>query len=285
VLNPLALAYGHLIITDPGIALMLPLAVWMFSRFLESPRPLTASIAGLAFGGALLTKYTAIIMLPIFVALAAVAWWQQRRGNREKAAGSFLVSLSLFLVVAWGTVLLLYLPYWAPPPPITVEEAQRLQVPEWFTHLRWVLIPRDFFRGFAIMVLHVIDGHWSYLMGQWSRKGWWYYYPVAMLVKTPVALLLLIASAVGMALRRIRHWRFAEVTPWIAAAVYLGCAMTSKADIGIRHILPIYPLLAVMVGIEFGRATRADKFVGGLLAVWLLVTAVAAPLRLYCLLQ
>src|SRR5262249_30232722 len=47
--NPLALAYGHLIITDPGIALTLPLAVWMFSRFLEKPGPGSAVIAGLSF--------------------------------------------------------------------------------------------------------------------------------------------------------------------------------------------------------------------------------------------
>ena len=274
--NPLALAYGHLIITDPGIALMLPLAVWTFSRFLESPRPRTALSAGLAFGGALLTKYTAIILIPIFALLALVAWWRLWRSAGEKPARKIFVNLCLFAVVVWGTVLLLYFPHWSPPPALPVEDAHRLEIPSWFTNLRWLLIPRDFFKGFTIMLMHVFGGHDSYLLGQWSRTGWWYYYPVAILVKTPVALLLLLASAAVMALRRIRQWSFAEATPLIAAAVYLACAITSKADIGIRHILPIYPLLAVVVGIEYGRARLLTRFAGWLLAAWLAVAAFAA---------
>jgi hypothetical protein len=274
--NPLALAYGHLIITDPGITLMLPLAVWMFSRFLESPRPQTTLPAGLAFGGALLTKYTAIILIPIFGLLAAVAWWRLWRSAGEKPARRIFANLCLFAVVVWGTVLLLYFPHWSPPPSIPVTDAHHLQIPAWFTGLRPLLVPRDFFKGFTIMLMHVFGGHDSYLLGHWSRTGWWYYYPVAILVKTPVALLLLLASAVGMALRRIRQWNFAEATPLIAAAVYLACAITSKADIGIRHILPIYPLLAVVAGIEYRRARLLTRFAGWILAAWLAVAAFAA---------
>jgi hypothetical protein len=145
---------------------------------------------------------------------------------------------------------LLYIPHWSPPPSISVIDAHRLDIPTWFTTLRWFLIPRDFFKGFTIMLLHVFSGHDSYLLGQWSHVGWWYYYPVTILVKTPVALLLLLASAVVMALRRIRRSTFSEAAPLIAAAVYLACAITSRADIGIRHVLPIYPLLAVVAAYE-----------------------------------
>src|SRR6266404_2475004 len=100
--NPLALAYGHLIITDPGIALMLPWAVWMFSRFLEVPRPQTAALAGLAFAGALLAKYTAVILLPIFVVLATLAWWRQKNSAPQRSARSVLDNACLFLAVTWS---------------------------------------------------------------------------------------------------------------------------------------------------------------------------------------
>jgi hypothetical protein len=274
--NPLALAYGHLIITDPGIALMLPWAVWMFSRFLETPRPRPAFLAGLAFAGALLTKYTAVILLPIFVVLAAIAWWRQRRSTGQQPSSSVFGNVCLFLAVTWGIVLLLYVPHWSPPPPIPLENAHRIQVPGWFTSLRWLLIPRDFFKGFTIMLLHVFHGHNAYLLGQWSEKGWWYYYPVAILVKTPVALLLLFVSAVTLALLRIRQRSFAEATPLIAVAVYLACAIPNKADIGIRHILPIYPLLAVVVGSEFSRTKLRHQLIAWVLAAWLGVTAFLA---------
>ena len=274
--NPLALAYGHLIITDPGIALMLPLAVWMFSRFLESPRPRTTLVVGLAFGAALLTKYTAIILIPIFGALAAVAWWRQRRSPGETSARNLLGSLFLIVAVAWGMVLLMYFPHWSPPPPISNADAQVLRIPTWFTRLRWLWIPRDYFKGLTIMLLHVSNGSRGYLLGQWSDKGWSYFYPVAMLIKTPVSLLLLLTLAIVVALRRIRRASLAEAAPLIAAAVYLACAMTNKADIGVRHVLPIYPLLAVVAGIEFARAKPRDQLVGWVLCAWLVVTAFLA---------
>ncbi len=274
--NPLALAYGHLIITDPGIALMLPLAVWMFSRFLEKPRPQTASLAGVAFAAALLTKYTAVILAPIFVVLAVIAWWRHGRFASRQSARSVFGNVCLFLVVTWGIVLLLYVPHWSPPPPIAVEDAQRLLVPDWFRAFRLVLIPRDFFKGFTIMFMHVFAGHQGYLLGQWSETGWWYYYPVAILVKTPVALLLLLVSVIALAIERIRTCSFAEATPLIAAAIYFGCAIANKADIGIRHILPVYPLLAVVIGSEFTRLKPRYQLLGWVLAAWLAVTAFRA---------
>jgi hypothetical protein len=271
--NPIALAYDHLILTDPGIALMLPLAVWMFSRFLDSPRPRTAVVAGIAFAGALLTKYTAIILIPIFGVLLVIAWWKQRRTVAARSFRGLFANLCLFVVVAWGTVVLFYVPHWLPPPPLTPQDAELLHVPAWFIHLRWLLIPRDFFKGFTIVLLHVVNGHYAYLFSEWSYTGWWYYYPVAILVKTPAALLLLLASAVVMALWRIRRSSFAEATPLIAAAAYLVCAITSKADIGIRHVLPVYPLLAVVAGIEFARSRPRDRLIAWLLAAWLVETA------------
>ncbi|MGO9243814.1 MAG: ArnT family glycosyltransferase [Verrucomicrobiia bacterium] len=274
--NPIALAYGHLIITDPGITLMITLVVWMFSRFLELPRPQTALVAGIAFGGAMLTKYTAIILIPMFGVLTAVAWWKQRHSVRADSFRSLLANLCLVGVAAWATVVLFYVPHWMPPPPISLENGQYLHIPAWFVRLRWILVPRDFFKGFTILLLHVVNGHHAYLLGEWSDKGWWYYYPAAILVKTPMALLLLIISTVAMALWRIRRSSFVEAAPLIAALTYLACAMTSKANIGIRHVLPIYPLLAVVAGVECARARVRDQLVGWLLVAWLLVAALVA---------
>jgi hypothetical protein len=50
----------------------------------------------------------------------------------------------------------------------------------------------------------------GYLLGQWPDKGWWHYYPVTILVKTPIPLLLLMGSSVVLALRRARSLTFAK---------------------------------------------------------------------------
>ena len=282
--NPLALAYGHLVITDPGISLTLPLALWMFARFLKSPNLRTAIVAGLAFGLAFLTKYTAILLVPICAALAVVFVWQRRRGlprsEREKCSSWKRMAgvYALAGVVCYLTVLLVYFPYWSSPPPISTEDAARLEVPHWFMALRPMLIPRDYFKGMTIMFLHVRSGHYGYLLGTWSDKGWWCYYPVAILVKTPIPLLLLIGSSVVLALRRARSLTFAEWAPLIGAVVYLGCAMTSKANIGIRHVLPIFPLLAVVVGVQAARASRPIRIATWVLCGWLIFVAFKAHL-------
>jgi len=109
------------------------------------------------------------------------------------------------------------------------------------------LIPADYFRGLALMLVHAHGGHEAYLLGQWSTTGWWSYYPLAILWKTPVALLLLMALAGLGAVVRWRGLAFAAWIPLIAGGVFLGLAMLSRVNIGIRHVLPLFPLLSVFI--------------------------------------
>ena len=269
-------------ITDPGISLTLPLALWMFARFLETPNLRSAIIAGIAFGLAFLTKYTAILLVPICVVLTVVFVWQRRPHSCGQERGQLaswkrLAGLcALACAICYLTILIVYLPDWSAPPPISAEDAARFKVPHWFMALRPMLVPRDYFKGMTIMFMHVRSGHNGYLLGQWSDKGWWYYYPVAILVKTPLPLLLLMGSSVVLALRRARALTFAELAPMIGAVVYIGCAMTSKANIGIRHVLPIFPLLAVVAGVQAARSSWLIRTAVWVLCGWLVFVAVRA---------
>jgi hypothetical protein len=86
VANPLALGYGHLIITDVGAMLMIPVAVFAFGRFLEQPGWRTAAWAGAATACALALKYTALVLGPIFVALTALYYLKHRpKSNHWRA--------------------------------------------------------------------------------------------------------------------------------------------------------------------------------------------------------
>ncbi len=44
--------------------------------------------------------------------------------------------------------------------------------------------------GLKDLASHNAQGHDAYLLGEVSRQGWWYYFPVAFAVKTPTARLL-----------------------------------------------------------------------------------------------
>ena len=75
-----------------------------------------------------------------------------------------------------------------------------------------------------------------------ATAGVWYYFPATLLVKTPLSLLLLLFLALGS----VELWSIRArelVTIALSVAVFLLSAMAGKIDIGVRHILPVYPLL------------------------------------------
>jgi hypothetical protein len=97
---------------------------------------------------------------------------------------------------------------------------------------------------------HNEHGHSGFLLGQYSRTGWWYFFPVGIAVKIPIALLVLTMIGTIVAIRTARarvDWRY--VAPITAAAARIAAAMTSSINIGVRHVLPIFPLMAITAGI------------------------------------
>ncbi|MCS7179705.1 MAG: hypothetical protein N0A03_10675, partial [Anaerolineae bacterium] len=53
---------------------------------------------------------------------------------------------------------------------------------------------------------HAAEGHMAFLMGRVEHHGWWYYYPLAFLLKTPLPTLLLLGAALIVPGRSFRHW-------------------------------------------------------------------------------
>jgi hypothetical protein len=90
------------------------------------------------------------------------------------------------------------------------------------------------------------EGHEAYLLGMYSQTGWWYYFPVVFAVKTPLGLILLLAIAVGAVLYTRPKGAALYLFLAVPAAVFFVLSMINAVDIGVRHILPIYPLLCIL---------------------------------------
>ena len=108
--------------------------------------------------------------------------------------------------------------------------------------------PLAWWKGFKKVLAHNERGHPAFLMGHFSQYGWWYFFLVALVIKTPICALL--AVGVSISLTRLgkpfgRREVFFTVLP---VGLYLGIAMCSQINIGLRHILPIYPFLMVIGG-------------------------------------
>ena len=89
-------------------------------------------------------------------------------------------------------------------------------------------------------------GRLAFFLGEYSEEGWWSYYIVAFIIKTPIGSLLLIAGSLlfhrqGTPLRRD------EAIFLLLPVVFIFLATTqAKMNIGVRHILMVYPFLFIL---------------------------------------
>ncbi|HKF97337.1 MAG TPA: glycosyltransferase family 39 protein [Steroidobacteraceae bacterium] len=118
---------------------------------------------------------------------------------------------------------------------------------------------KDLVNGIVAVKAHNDNGHLSYLLGEVRRTGWWYFYLVALAVKTPIPLLL--AGPVGLGWLAVNGWRRREswlLAPLaIAVSILVFASAVSRINIGIRHILILYPLFALGGAYLTVRAWRA----------------------------
>lgn len=134
------------------------------------------------------------------------------------------------------------------------------------------VLPDAYLLGLA-MTLHATSERPSYLMGNYSMVGWRSYFPVAFVIKTPISvLLLLIAGVCALARRRVRP---RSRVLWIGMLVFIGVygayVISSRFNIGHRHLLPLYPLLFVVAGAAAAwTQARAGRIAIGVLLGWLL---------------
>jgi hypothetical protein len=102
--------------------------------------------------------------------------------------------------------------------------------------------------GMSIILNHQSGGHRAFLLGHYAEQGWWYYFPVAFVLKTaPGALALMIASIA--LLRRGTPLRAREALMLYGpVAITFGVMTQGQINIGLRHVLPVFPFLYVAVG-------------------------------------
>jgi hypothetical protein len=118
-----------------------------------------------------------------------------------------------------------------------------------YTLGKWFHLPAHaYLYGLNAVADHNAGGHSSYLLGMRSDTGWWYYFPVVFAVKSTMAALAL--TLVLLAAGLWQAWRRQSLSPMALGLVlpplfYFAFSMTSGINIGMRHILPVYPFLYV----------------------------------------
>ena len=140
-----------------------------------------------------------------------------------------------------------------------------------------------FFSGIMAVVAHNRRGHPSFLMGQRSPNGFWYYFPAVLALKTPLALFGLVGMGIWelgwktkTGVRKVEGGLKSATEVKLALAFSLGillASMTGHIDIGVRFVLPVYIGLAVLAGYAAVRArSRGARILVAALITWQVVS-------------
>jgi Dolichyl-phosphate-mannose-protein mannosyltransferase len=261
--DPNLMAHGRYVTTDFPVTAFFFFACVLWVEYLEQAGGRRLLAAAAAIGLALITKFSAVLLLPSLGILYAACWLRRPKEfplrRLAVAAGTVIATAVLMVVVI----------YW----PETVR-CWRTNVPRLSTVVtltnptgyalfflgRWLHLPAHaYLFGLNAVAEHNAGGHSSYLLGMRSETGWWYYFPVVFAVKSTMAALG--AALVLLAAALWQVWRRQWISPMtlglaLPPLLYFVASMTSGINIGMRHILPVYPFL--YVGAAAWLATRAN---------------------------
>jgi Dolichyl-phosphate-mannose-protein mannosyltransferase len=267
-LDPNIVAHSRYVATDMPLVVFFVLTALAGVTYLETGKPRHLLLVSLLFALTMVTKYSGVVLAPALLLLYVVGWWQK---PAEFPVRRLLLALAAFVGVTLAVIVVVY---W--PDTVRCLRGRAESFAEWGDTrmlvgraLRfmgtWLHLPTHTY-PFGLMMLadHNRYGHDGYLLGRHSRYGWWYYFPVAFAVKSTMAALLatlaVAAAGVGLLLRgsiwgRVRGAPLAWYGLLLPPILFFGAAMTSTINIGIRHVLVIYPFIYVLAAAVLARSS------------------------------
>lgn len=299
--EPTVIAHSSLATTDVAITLGFTLALAAWWSLLHRVTSGTIIACGLATGVLASTKISAGLLVPtvlvmLLVRLASrrdlwVRWpWESSTRLAANPLRPLLVATAVVLTISYGVIWDIYGFRYAEGRLLNDFAWRGLVGPE----ATWVQRSLNFLRLHHLLPeAYLYDLKWffgsaagrrAYLLGHYSVEGWWSYFPVAWLAKTSlsmIAALALAAGAAGLTLvrrgqpRRIDGYNLAPLIAFVV--IYGACAVAGPMNLGLRHLLPIYPGLLILAGVGVHLlATSARRARAVLVAGLTVGSAVAA---------
>lgn len=290
ILEPVILAHGALVTTDVGLTACMFGAVYFFYRFVRRPSLVRLVVCGLTTGLTLAAKHSGLIVLLLLVVLAGLELFLRCGGDvNENSSGAAVPPLTVLRMAGALTAIaaISFFVLWSfygfryaarpsngqliPPTAVFLQSldsntpgigpgqgvhrpAQALVI-GFLEHHR--LLPEAYLYGLTDIVILTQQGRTSFVLGKLYPTGRWFFFPVAFAVKTSLALLVLLILLIWVKdLRRVEYRR-AVLFMAFPALIYFAVAVNSKLEVGIRHVLPIYPFLIVLAG--FGAWSLAHR--------------------------
>ena len=243
--SPNMLAHARFITPDLILTCFTFIAVYYLWKVVKEVTWTSILMCSLALGCALLSKYSALLLLPIYGILLLFVFFSPEKvrlpGNfpcsgmlMKDGRGAKLCRLAALLsLISFLALCVVCLGY--------------------------LFHPEYYFKGVLHQLAHAEKGHPAFLMGMYSSEGWWYYYPIAFLLKTPLPLLILLVLSLLSYKNHPRSLDHAFLV--VPVAVFFLFFSIKLLCVGLRYVLPVYPFLFIMAGMAVSFRSKRVKAV------------------------
>jgi Dolichyl-phosphate-mannose-protein mannosyltransferase len=276
--TPPVLAHAGVATSDMAIGAGICAAAYAFVRWVDEPDLRRSLLLGAALAVAFLSKFSSVVLLPACVIVILLL----RGAGFRPAPRQVVIALIVAALLVWAA----YRFSFGRMTEHVAEDAAGqggvwARIPSsWLHALERAPLPApEILDGFWQVHNHVEGGQAAYLLGTNSTRGWWYFFPVALGVKTPLGLLIL--AAIGffaLAREKLRPFDWHAWAPAALVVVVLLVCMPSTLNIGVRYALPLYPMMAITgaTGAVYLFRRRMGRVLAAAMLLWTAASSLAA---------
>jgi hypothetical protein len=296
--EPNLIGHSALVTTDVAFTLFYLASIYALWKAAEQPTLSRFIACGLMTGFALASKHSALALLPVLALLTLVEVVSQQRTIKQSNpaaspplykslrawSGRLLLIYGIAFIVLWGFYGFRFqarpdrLPLWASFDGYAHLLKGHLTPWALITAAHLKLLPQAYLFGLVDVLIVTHGPRASFLLGHLHPHAVWYYFPTAFIIKSTLGFLALLAiGLVGVKGWAGEHFRRAAYI-LIPPALFLGATLTAGTNLGVRHILPIYPFLILAAAAGAVQAARNGK-VGVIVVIALLTLHVVSSIR------
>ena len=216
--DPNILGHNHFVTTDLGIAGFMLISFYYFLRFIKDPSWKNVAIGGFFLAIVQLTKFSSIMLLPVFALVTLVHPLVKKISPEEKNVlllrlkkigeylGKSVIALAFSLVIVWlfyafnnyampKEKLVETINYYFSPTDPNIKNIYTNKILLTLNETALLRPLSEYFLGIAMVFKRVAGGNGAYFMGQVSSTAFPAYFPTVFVLKEPLVMLFLMFSA------------------------------------------------------------------------------------------
>jgi len=256
---PIMLAFSSLAYTDMPAACIQIATFFLFAEWLDDPAWKNSTALAMLFGLAILTKFTSLLYIPagagMIVVYRTLVQDSRHESTSQKHGRKLALIALLSLLIIWagyrfsvGRVDAVFHLTPANMPTLQHFPAPLRSIARSMIQSDWMIPAPSFVKGLSEAWVLNKSAPPAYLFEKHRNGGWWYFFLAEILFKTPLAFLILATIGSVSLYRQRKHLNWKSLVPVVVIMTILGLTTGVNTNYGLRHVLIIFPLLAIVAG-------------------------------------